>query len=354
MVDFSYPYSVDWRVYKVEEETWDEIVEIPNVVSVTVDRDCTDQAPLLETSSMVIDIPPNNDFESGWYKTIAHVTQGPSCERIPIATHLYSVENETYDYGIRQISAKGRSALAPAADIRMQDGSFVPKNSNGAEWVARQLRSILKAPVRIESEGNENGFSLKRHIVYDSNDSVLSACWSVLDAGKWCLRVDGDGIVRIMKRPTTPSFVFTDTTIRFLYPGIKKSSSKDEVPNRYVARDGGKTVIVVNDDPESETSTVATGRRIDAPIDTNPYLMQGESIEAYAKRKLEEVSTISVQYDYTREYIPELYPLDMYEATIPLFGMDGEFRVAKQKLTLDMGIEVSETATQEIKYWRRT
>lgn len=350
MIDFSMHYSVDWHVYRVNTDTWDETEELPNVVNASVDRDCTDDVPLLETSSLNFDIAAASEFRDGWYRIIADVTQGASCMRIPISTNYYHLTNETFDYGIKSISAEGQSSLYPASELRMQDGAFVPKDSNGADWVVRHLRSCISAPVR---KVDEKGFVLKRHVVYDSNDTVLSAVWSVLDAGKWCMQIDGNGIVNVMPKPKTPMLVISDSNTRLLEPEVKRAYTRKGIPNRYIVRDGNEEVVVVNDDPNSITSTVNVGHYVDAQIDTNPYLLAGESIYTYARRKLEELSTIAITYDYTREYYPGVYPMSLLEFTLPNNGLNGELRVARQKLTLDQGIEVSETATEERKYWRR-
>lgn len=348
MVDFSLPYSVKWNIYKVNVDTWDESSSLPGVVSVSLDRDCSDDVPLLESSSMSFDSDLGTNFEDGYYRVIADFIQGSSFERHPITTQLYQSSSVTYDYGIKQWSIDGQSVLLPASEIYMRDGSYVPKNSNGGQWALNQLRSTIKAPVYMDGDG----FYLKRHVVYDSNDSVLSAVWGVLDAGKWCIRITGNGVVMLTEKPKNPSLILNESNLRILHPEIKSNRSKRGIPNRYIVRYGTEEIVMTNDDPDSETSTVNVGRYIDAPIDANPYLMVGESPYEYAKRKLEEVSTIRISYDYTREYYPDIYPMSIVSATLPRLGLDGDLRVVQQKLTLDTGIYVNETAYLEHKFWK--
>lgn len=356
MIDFSQPYSVDWRVYRVDEGTWDEMSEVSGIVSASVDRDCTDQVPLLETSTITFDAPIGERFRSGYYRIIAYIRQSGQYVRMPVTTQLYQITSFVSDPGVirssqfkyHQVTIDGQSVLLPAAEIRMRDGSYVAKNTNGAQWVVGQLRSILKAPVYLDG----SGFQLKRHIVYDSNDTVLSAVWSVLDAGKWCLMIDGTGTVRVTARPKEPTFTLNEDSTKFFHPELKIGDSKKGVYNRYIVRYGLNEYVAVNDDPNSETSTVSVGRYVDAPIDTNPYLLVGESPQEYARRKLEEASTVSSSYDYTREYMPDIYPMCIVRAVMPNMGVDGDLRIAKQKLTLDQGITVSETALLDHKYWK--
>jgi len=350
MIDYTSHYTVRWHVYHVNEDTWDEDFELPGIVSASLDRDCTDDVPLLETSSITCFTSLMDDFRDGYYRIIAEIEQGSSFSRIPMTTQLYRLSDEMYDYVGKEMTLRGQSVLLPSSEIMMRDGVFVPKDSNGAEWVLRQLRTTVKAPVILEGDG----YSLKRHIVYDSNDTILSAIWGVLDAGKWCLQIDGNGVIHIVEKPKDPKVVISAESTRLLHPEVKRSVSKENIPNRYIVRNGFTEYVAVNDDPTSETSTVSVGRYVDSKIDTNPYLMTGESIQEYAKRKLEEESTVSIPYNYTREYYPELYPMDLITVQLRDMRIDDDLRIVKQQFTLDKGINVSETANKEQKYWRRS
>ena len=367
MIDYSQPYTVDWHVYKVNVDTWDESEELPGVVSVEVSRDCTDDVPLVETSTMSVDIPYPYEFDDGWYRVIANVLQDSTYMRVPITTQYYATSTDTIDYvntqshlgdsyiGFESVSTaqlNGRSVLLPASQAKMRDGSYVPKDSNGAEWCVRQLKLALKAPVGIIP--GETGFSLKRHIVYDSNDTILSAVWSVLDAGKWCLTISGNGVVYLKPKPEDPSLIIDNEGSAILLPSVNRQKGTDGIPNRYIARYGGREVVMINDDPNSVTSTRNVGHYIDSDIDDNPYLVDGESIYNYVRRKLEEASTVSIVYDYQREYYPGIYPLDIIQFHLPYSGLMGDLRVIRQRLTLAEGITVSETASEERKYWRVT
>lgn len=347
-IDWTSSYEVDWKIYKVNPDTWDEAEMLENAMSVSVNKDCTDDVPLLETSSITVDLGVNEDFSDGWYRTVAFVSQNGTYEMYPIATQWYEITDDVVDYGVARATVRGQSVLLPATEHYMRNGDFLPKGANAAEWAYLQLIGCLKCPVYLEGDG----FILNQFVVYDEGDSVLSAVWHALDAGKWCLQIDGRGVVRIMKRPELPTLSIDVTNRRLLQPGVQRSRGKADVPNRYVAKDGDFEESVVNDDPGSPSSTVNVGRVITADLDTNPMYIDNESLWTYVRRRLEELSTKSRTYSYKREYHPDIRPLDIINVFSEEDGLRGYLRVSTQQLTLDNGISVSETGVEEEKLWR--
>lgn len=347
MIDWTEPYSIDWAVVSVNPDTWADGELLDDVITVTVDRDCTDAVPLLETSSMTVNLGVVDDFPDGWYRVLARVFQNGSYERVPITTQQYQITDDTVDYGIAVANVKGQSVLLPAQEIKMRNGAYVPKGSDGAYWVWDQLDRCLGSPVFLVGDG----FRLDNYVVYDSGDTVLSACWNVLDRGKWCLQVDGDGVVYVMAKPKEPDLEIGVDNLKLMKPGIKRSRGKVGVPNRYIARDGNYEEIAENNDPSSPTSYQNLGRWIEE-FDSNPSYVNGESLWTYSRRRLEELSSVTRTYDYNREFVSGVYPFSLIRAYSAENGFVGDLRVSKQKLTLDKGIEVSETGVETIKLWR--
>lgn len=347
MIDWTEPYSVDWAVVSVNPDTWDDAETLDGVVSVSVDRDCTDSVPLMETSSMTFNQNLSSEFQDGWYRILARVFQNGSYERYPIATQQFQITNDTVDYGIASGTVKGQSVLLQAQEIKMRNGAYVPKGADGAYWVWDQLDRCLKSPVFIIGDG----FRLDNYIVYDSGDTVLSACWNVLDRGKWCLQVDGNGAVYVMAKPKEPDLEISVENLKLMKPGIKRSRGKAAVPNRFIARDGKYEEIAENDDLSSPSSYRNVGRWIEE-FDSNPSYVDGESLWTYARRRLEELSSVTRTYDYNREFVPGVYPFSLIRAYSAENGFVGDLRVSKQKLKLDKGIDVSETGVETVKLWR--
>lgn len=348
MIDWASPYEVSYKVYSVDESTWDENDELPWINSISINRDCTDAVPLLETMTMTVGSPVDFDFSDGWYRVIAYVTQNDQYEMLPITTQWCSLESDEIDYGIKNINVSGQSVLLPASERYMKNGDYIAKGINGAEWALRQLQKCVKAPVYLVGDG----FVLDRYFVYDQGESVLSAVWHILDQAKWCLQIDSWGIVRIKKTPTLPTFRLGIENENFLYPTVKRSRGKKDVPNQYTAKDGESEETITNDDPASPSSTVNVGRVIPADLDTAPSYLDGESLWTYVRRKLEELSTMVRTYSYTREFYPDIYPMDIINVYSVDKGLVGDLRVSSQQINLDNGLRVSETAAEEEKLWR--
>ena len=347
-VKWSDSYSVKWKLYSVNEDTWADGEDLSRYVSsMSISKDGTDSVPLLETGSASLDIPLGTDFKEGYYRIVAFVFQGAVAERHAIATLLMEqTKNEvkSFAFGSNSVSVQGRSVLAPAADRVCLAGTYAPRGANGAEWVRDLLEDCLNAEVEIIGDG----FYLDDHITFSGGTSYLSMCWDVLDTGGWVMGIDGDGFVTIYERPEVPKTELNRITWSYYQPNFSSDKNLSSIPNRYIAVSNDLVEIVENHDPESETSYEARGRWVDS-YDSSPKRINGESLYAYALRRLEEESTCIVKWTYKREFIPGLVPFDLIDAELPEYGINGYMRVLSQNYTLDKGITVSETVGIELK-----
>lgn len=347
-IDWSSSYSTSWKLYSVNEDTWAENEDFTSyVTSLSVSKDGTDTVPLLETGSASLDFPFSEKFKEGYYRIIGLVIQGSLIERRSIATLLMEQTKQdvkSINSGTYTVNISGRSVLAPAADTVCLAGTYVPQGSNGAEWVKSRLDECLQTTVEILGEG----FYIDDHIVFSGGTSYLSMCWTVLDSGNWVMSIDGDGLVSIYERPETPKTELNRITWSYYMPEFSSDKNLSGIPNRYIAVSNDLVEIAENHDENSETSYEARGRWVDF-YDSSPKRINGESLYAYAFRRLEEESTCIIKWTYKREYIPGLVPFDLIDAELPEYGISGYMRVLSQNYTLDKGITVSETVGIELK-----
>lgn len=342
-IEWHQDYSVRWRLMHVNRDTWANASEADFVKSVHIDKDATSTVPMLESASLDVEIPIGSEWEDGWYRFEGIFTQGEYTELIPIGTFLIESANDTIDFNTQTATVDGYSVLKPAADRAMLLGSYVPKGVNGAEYAAGLLRECVLCPVEVHGS-----YTLDDYLAYGEDTSYLEVVWDLLDAGGFCMSIAGDGTITIKPKPDASSLVLNGSSRCLLFPKITRNLDTTGVPNAYRAINGNDWAEAINNNPESKVSVVSRGRRVDS-VDTSPTRINGESLLAYAERKLEEESTLYKSYSYDREYAPNVNPFDMVTATLPDFGFEGELRILSQSIDCDAAITVSETAAMIVK-----
>lgn len=345
MIDWTRGYTARWRVCRVNPATWADGEEVPGFVGARVERTDQGDTPLVDSGTL--ELVDGGGLDSGYYRLVMVAEQGGATERADIATLWCEASGGSYDHGTDTLDIEGRSVLWPASVALMARGACAPMGADGVTWATARLREALQAPV--EPEG---GFTLSSWIVFDDGTTVLEAVWAVLRAGGHTLRIDGDGTVHVGPMPTEPALVLDEARARLLAPSVGHALDWSGVPNAYTAVEGTRVVTAINDDPESPTSIVARGHRHDA-LDKSPSRVNGESLEAYAARRLEEESTVRDERTYRREWWPGVLCGDLVRGSIASVGMAGDLRVTKQSIDCGMGAQVTEEAGREVVSWRR-
>jgi len=349
VIDWQAGYRSEWRVYRVSRETWADAGEVLGVSSVRVERSDDGDAPELESGALSLDMDPLDEFGEGYVRIAMVATQGGETERVDVATLLASATGSDVDRSVAATDVTCRSVLHPAATTLLTLGSYAPMGADGVAWAAGVLRACLNAPVVAEGS-----FVLDSHYVFDDGASALAAAWRVLRAGGHTIQVEGDGTVRILPQPDEPALELSRASARLLHNGVRRELDYSDVPNRYRAVENGVEAVAVNDDPDSVTSTVQRGWVRDAPLDSSPLRVGGETLAAYCARRLEEESTVRDERSYSREWWPGVYPGSLVRGTLGGVGLDGDLRVTRQTVTCDHGLVVEETAGREVHTWVRT
>lgn len=342
-IDFSKGYTSSFSLRPVDQSTWASGPSYAPVVSASAELDATDEYPLLQAGNCEVTLDVADSFEEGFYRIEMSVEQDGTRELHPICTLLMSSGESSIDRMAQTAKVTGYSVLKPASDRLMLTGTYAPKGCDGASYAAKLLRECTPAPITVEGS-----FTLDEHAVFGTGVSYLQAAWIVLKAADWCMRILGDGSIRIAPKPTEATFILDVEGRHHIVPGADMSYDLSEVPNRYFAVDGDDVGVAINELEGSRTSVQARGRYVDV-IDDSPVKVGGETMTNYARRKLEEMSTVTREWSYTREYVPDLVPFDLVAGSVPEFGMSGAFRVLKQSIACGKGVTVSETLGQETK-----
>ena len=338
-MDWSKSYKATWRVYKVNRDTWADATILQKVDSLSITK--TTDGSLLESGGIEL----TGDFESGYYRVVMAAEQGGSIERVDVATLLFEKNGGDTDYSRTINSANGYSVLRPADTTAVTIGEYAPQGVDGVKYAKELLEGAINAPVVIDDNAS---FTLNEHLVHELGSSVLEAVWSVLNAGKCILQIDGRGVVHIRKKPEEPSLVIDSSSKRLLMNKIDFSSDTSEIPNRYIVISDNKITIASNNDRNSPVSIYNRGYCVDL-VDTSPTPVNGMTYSEYANAQLKEASVLKDTRAYTREYAPNVYPYSIVRASID--GMMGDLRVESQSIECGKGITVSERASREIKLW---
>ena len=337
-MNWSNSYTSYWRIYKVNRSTWADGQQINNIDSVSIAR--TVDGNLLESGSF----EATGDVDTGYYRIVMTAEQGGDVERVDVATLLLDVKSGQNDYGTTVHTLEGYSVLYPASVKSVVTGAYAPAGSNGAQYAATLLGSAINAPIQVEG-----GFVLNDHIVHDVGSSVIDAVWAVLDAGGFVMQIDGRGVVHIMPKPATPSLIIDSTNATLLTNGINFVNDISAIPNKYIVIQGNVITAIENSDSQSEVSTTSRGYSIDL-VDESPTPVNGETIGAYAERRLHEESYMKDERKYTREYYPNVYLYSIVTASIT--GLTGDLRVVSQTVNCGNGITIDETAVREVNLWQ--
>lgn len=348
MTDFHMGYDAQWTLMKVDKNTWADVEPVGNVDSISVKRSCSDDVPLIEQGNATVTLPLGEEFETGWYRIIMHARQGSDRSRYAIATLLFEGYTDNTDYEVSTVSLDGYSVLKPVNDRKVTVGEYVAKNSDGAEWCAKKIRECLPRGVRVICE---QSFSVDKYYVFSPNTTYLSAIWDLLDAAKWCIKIDGEGNIVLGPKPKTASLVLDKANASLLMPGIDRTLDVSDVPNRYYVISGNRVAVATNEDLDSRTSYVKRGWWKDE-VETSPVLVNGESLQSCAERYLQAASTLVRTYSYTREYDAVTVPFDIVTGRLPN-QIYADLRVVSQQLNCGgNGITVQEEAGEEVVEWK--
>lgn len=348
MIDWSAGYSSSWRLFRVDPATWADAEQVSGVTSVRIERDGSGDAPTIERGSLEFDMGVGETLATGYYRLVLTASQGGAVERVDVATLLCESGTGDADRGVVPMVVTGRSVLHPASVAHLTAGSYAPMGYDGAQYAAELLRGSINAPVHVAGGAS---FTLDQHVVMDAGCSVLEAAWLVLKAGNRVLAIDGRGEVTVMAMPTVPALTLDHAHARLMHTGVTQGVDLSDVPNRFVAVDGNQVATATNDEPASPVSTVSRGFVSDV-FDKSPKRVNGETLDAYAARRLSELSTVTETREYSREWWPDVTPFSLVRGSLASVGLDGDMRVMRQSLTCGKGIVVEEGANREVSTWQ--
>ena len=359
----------DWRksmqqtfeYYVVDPGTWKDTIKLNTVISCTITWDS-------ETDTLGSATIDATEVIGECYVRVYLVTvQNGVTERFPLGTFLVQTPSSSFD---GKINTYSMDAYTPLLELKENppplgysvleeepgsDGQMVKTNIMDRAY--QIVREHVRAPV-IRAVSDE---TLTYDFVSETDDKWLTFTRDLIGNAKYKFALDEMG--RILFAPhqdmasLQPVTTFDDGNSSILLPDVTNDHDVYEIPNVVeVTYSSGKTnynVRVVNDEPNSPTSTVNRGREI-IYREINPTSLGNpteDMIQEYANQLLRNLSTIEQRVKYTHGYYPvrldDCVRLDYKRA-----GLDNvKVRIISQSIQCVPSCPVSETAVYSNSLW---
>lgn len=305
MVDWLSSMQQTFEYYIVNPATWKDAKKIENVKSCSINRDS--DAGTLGSASINITESVGECYVRIYLITIQNGTK----ERHPLGTFLVQTPSTSFDGKVRNLSMDAYTPLLELKETKPPLGYSVRKGTN-IMTIARQLtQENTRAPV-VPASCDTNLFS---DFVAETDDSWLTFLTDLLLNAKYSYDLDEMGRILFAPEQDTASLqpVWTyndDDNSSILYANLNMDHDLYGIPNVveviYSHGNGYYYSRVVNDDPNSPTSTVNRGREIIHRV-SDPDLIGDPTenqIDEYANRLLRELSSLEYTITYTHGYCP--------------------------------------------------
>lgn len=341
-----------FEYYIVDPGTWKDVKRINNVIDSKITRDETVET--LGSLSMNIGEPIGEEYIRVYLITI----QNGIKEKHPLGTFLIQTPSYSFDGKTRTSTLDAYTPLLELKENPPPIGYSILKGSNIMEFAYRLVRENVRAPI-IKTEKED---LLQVDFVSNSNDTWISFIYDLIANARYTIGLDEMGrIIFLPKQDVSslkPIWYYDDSNSSLLLPNVEVQQDLYGIPNvvEIIYSDGNKNINkkIVNDDPNSPTSTVARGREI-VYREINPSNIGNpteEQLEYYAKNLLKNLSSIEYTITYTHGYCPvrigDCVMLNYEKAGIK----NVKARVITQNIDCTPGCLVTETAVFTDILWR--
>jgi hypothetical protein len=351
-----------YEYYIVDPGTWKDVKRLTTVKSSTITRD-------LETETLgsaTIDI--TESIGESYIRIYLVTTQNGVKEKHPLGTYLVQTPSSSFDGKVRNVTMDAYTPLLELKENQPELGYYVPKvlndlegnsiPSNIMEHVYILARNHGRAPV-VEPKCS---MLLDYDFVADPNDTWLSFLSDLAAKAKYSFSLDELGrILFTPKQDITslqPVWTYTDDNSSILLPELDMDHDLYGIPNvvEVIYSNGRDSYYkrVVNDNPNSPTSTVNRGREIVHRV-TDPDVIgdpTNHQLDLYAEQLLENLSTVEYSVTYTHGYCPVRLG-DCVRLNYTRAGLTNiKARVVSQTIKCHAGCSVTEKAVFTTKLWR--
>ena len=352
MPDWSSSMQQTFEYYVVDPESWKDIKLLDTVKSCSITRDA--EAETLGSASFDISESVGECYIRVYLVTI----QNGIKEKYPLGTFLVQTPSSSFNGKTKDVVMDAYTPLLELKENQPPLGYTVLKNEDIMSVAYRLTRDNARAPV-VETESKTKLFY---DFVADPNDTWLSFLTDLIANAKYNFDLDEMGRILFSPRQDTaslqPVWTFDDGNSSILYPDMSMDHDLYGIPNVveviYSSGSNSYYAKVINDDPNSPTSTVSRGREIVYRV-TDPDVIGDPTqnqIQEYAERLLRELSSLEYTVTYTHGYCPVRVG-DCVRLNYERAGFtDIKAKVISQDISCEPGCPVTEKAVFTTKLWR--
>lgn len=351
VIDWTKPMKQTFEYYKVDPISLKDIERIDSIISSSIDRD-GDKKTLGSSTYTLTD-----EIGECYVRIYLIAIQNGVSYKIPLCTHLLQSPSKTFDGHTKSFDSSGYASLIELTEKQPPIGYFIDKGEN----ILKTAYSIIRDNIRVPVVGGSSDKILYSSFVTNIDDDWLTFLSDLLLNAKY--EFDVDELGRILFAPIqemstlSPIWTYTDDNSSILYPEITVEKDMYQIPNvvevYYSSNLGSYQSVVINDDPNSPTSTVSRDRQI-VYRDTNPDLTgiaSKEEVDEYATRLLKNMSTLEYKLTYSHGYCP-VRVNDCVLLNYTRAGINNvKAKVIQQSIECKAGCKVTETAIYTKELW---
>lgn len=351
MPDWSKSMDQTFEYYTVDPGTWRDVKKLDTVRSCTINRDST-----VDTlGSATIDI--DNLVGECYVRVYLVTVQNGLTEKHPLGTFLVQTPSSKFDGKIRTVTMDAYTPLLELKENPPPFGYSILKDLNIMEYAYMLTREHVRAPV-VKTECDETLFA---DFVANTDDTWMSFLKDLIANAKYEFGLDELSRVLFLPKQEIASLqpvkTYDDSNSSILQPEISMEHDLYGIPNvvEVVYSKNGLYyhARVVNDDPNSPTSTINRGREIIHRV-TNPESLGNPTknqIDVYAERLMKELSSVEYVVTYTHGYCPVRLG-DCVRLNYSRADLNGiKAKVISQSIKCEPGCQVTEKAAFTVKLW---
>lgn len=352
MPNWSETMQQTFEYYVVDPTTWKDARRLQNVKDSRIVRDSETDT----LGSLTINL---NDEVGECYVRIYLVTiQNGIKEKHPLGTYLVQTPSYGFDGKVATYSLDAYTPLLELKENQPPLGYSILEGENIMERAYRLVRENVRAPI-IKTEKEDTLFY---DFVANTNDTWITFIKDLVSNAKYEIGLDELGRVIFLPIQSTaslqPKWTFDDSNSSILHPVVDMTRDFYGIPNAVEVIFSNNRAYayakVVNDDPNSPTSTVNRGREIVHRV-VNPSLLVNpteEQLEAYGRLTLKELSCLEYKITYTHGYCPVQLG-DCVRLNYERAGLKNvKAKVISQTIDCVPGCPVTETAVFTDQLWR--